>query len=219
MEHDESIFDCAGDSVKVQKCTYTRLAREQGRVMELSEGYGKIDLDILFNVDLVEGPPAKVGDIVDYTAIECKVGNFNMRCLKLSVAQQVNDNRMYDPRLFMNKNEIIITDQIEFIFNEVEEKGQLKLIIKNEGKKVRKVSKPKLKSPALSSQLTITPMEEATLNPGESFDYKVTACSRYYGKSEEVFVFCVDGNFDIARKIKINVGGSLTVCKIYKLII
>lgn len=220
VQIDEQYFDTRGSILKVQGIAATRTVQGSGFVTKADAEGGEIRNDdgvYHYLTDVCEaGQVPSHGDKVIFEAVENSLLNF--RCIKLVIEtaapRTVETNKeetksKYDDDFFLDKRGIKITDNLEVKFDNLNEKKELEVIIRNEGERQHKLIRSVFMSNKQTSQMRLLhpqTNDSAFLKPGDSVKYTFEISAKNYGLSKEIFMWAFGGGFKIARNVTVIVG-------------
>lgn len=222
VQIDETYFDTRGNILEVRGIAPTRVVQGSGFVTKADTDGGEIRSDdgvYHYLTDVCEaGQVPNHGDKVIFEAVENSQLNF--RCTKLVIetaaprAVETNKEEVkskYDDDFFFDKRGIKITDNLEVKFENVNERKEIDVIIRNEGERQHKIMRSVFMSNKQTSQMRLLHpriTDTAILKPGDSVKYTFEINAKNYGISKEIFMWAFGGGFKIARYVTVVVGDS-----------
>lgn len=220
VQIDETYFDTRGNILEVRGIAPTRVVQGIGIVTKADADGGEIRSDdgvYHYLCDVCEaGQIPNHGDKVIFEAVENSLLNF--RCTKLvietSAPRPVETNKeetksKFDDDFFLDKRGIKITDNLEVKFENLNERKEIDVTIRNEGERQHKIMRSVFMSNKQTSQMRLLhpkTTDVAFLKPGDSVKYTFEISAKNYGLSKEIFMWSFGGGFKIARQVTVIVG-------------
>ncbi|KAJ9583516.1 hypothetical protein L9F63_022134 [Diploptera punctata] len=228
VEINEEVCDLGGEVLEVQKISSLRSRIVTGNVTQWNPegtGMGVIDKNVFFFKDSCEpGYLPCLGDKVVAEAIESEQANCNWRALTVVPLLFSEKNGKYSLQangivnatknafrdadvLLQDKNDITITENLEFGSIKLGERKEIIAVVKNSGTYKQILLRGKFHSCKNQSQFFLqSPKleEHVVIYPGQTVDFHFSCKGRFIGHSSELFVFTFKG-FKIGRNLQVEV--------------
>lgn len=218
VQTDDTFVDSIGEILFVHQISPAISKTEKGTITAVynDSKTGTINRKYFFHFDALDlnYRHPKLDDKVVADVIESDQGKYLYRCLKIALFEtDTTDTADIDDIsqtiLTKNKNGIVVQcNNLCCEFTKLDETKSINIVVRNTNDQPIKIMRSFFRSKKKDSQVKLLrPLKDAglTIEPDEQLEYVFKVTARYFGYSQELFVFVFEGNIEIGRSFEISV--------------